>query len=123
MIRPATAVQTLFAALFLLSAALQYNDPDPVSWIAIYGAAAAACLLAGRVPWAGTLAAGVGLVAFAWAATMVSVLRDMQLADLFKTMKAQTPVVEESRELLGLVLVSGCMVHLALRARRDRRGA
>lgn len=123
MIRPSTVFNTLVAALFLLSAALQLNDPDPLRWIAIYAAAAVACLVAGRVPWAGTLAAAVGLIAFVWAATMVSVLHEMRFADLFKTMKAQTPVIEEAREFLGLALVCGFMAVLALRARRDRQRA
>ena len=33
----------IMAAMFLLSAVLQYNDPDPLRWIALYAAAALAC--------------------------------------------------------------------------------
>lgn len=44
----------VLALLFLLFAALQYNDPDPQIWIPIYSFAAIACLMAyaglGR-PW------------------------------------------------------------------------
>ena len=35
-----------FAVLFLLFAAVQYNDPDPQVWIPIYAFAAMACLMA-----------------------------------------------------------------------------
>ena len=42
----------MMAVLFLIAAALQYNDPDPLRWMAIYGLAVLACLLAlaGRLP-------------------------------------------------------------------------
>ncbi|CCH00944.1 hypothetical protein FAES_2935 [Fibrella aestuarina BUZ 2] len=35
-----------FALLFVVFAAVQYNDPDPQVWVPIYGFAALACLLA-----------------------------------------------------------------------------
>ncbi|MDF3818742.1 transmembrane 220 family protein [Leptospira sp. 96542] len=35
----------LFAALFLLSASLQYNDPDPIHWMFLYGLGALISLL------------------------------------------------------------------------------
>ncbi len=34
-----TILTILFALLFVISAGLQYNDPDPFIWISIYGAA------------------------------------------------------------------------------------
>jgi hypothetical protein len=47
--RAAAAVMTL---LFLVSAAVQWNDPDPAYWIAIYGVAAilAARAAQGQLP-------------------------------------------------------------------------
>ena len=39
------AVNGVFLLLFLASAGVQYNDPDPLLWIALYGGAATACLL------------------------------------------------------------------------------
>ena len=38
----------IFVLLFLSFAALQYNDPDPIVWIAIYGAMAYVCFRATR---------------------------------------------------------------------------
>jgi hypothetical protein len=35
-------VDALMALIFLAAVAVQYNDPDPIRWMAIYGAA---CLL------------------------------------------------------------------------------
>ncbi len=39
-------LNAFFAAVFLLSAYMQYNDPDPIAWIAIYGYGALVCTLA-----------------------------------------------------------------------------
>jgi hypothetical protein len=36
----------VFAAVFVLFAAVQYNDPDPQIWVPIYGFAAMTCLMA-----------------------------------------------------------------------------
>ena len=40
-------------AAFLFSVAVQYNDPDPIRWMLIYGLAALACILKlmGRLNW------------------------------------------------------------------------
>lgn len=59
----------VFALLFILFAAFQYNDPDPQIWIPIYGFAAVACFMAyARVgkPWFYVLMAAVYLVAAWW---------------------------------------------------------
>jgi hypothetical protein len=57
------------AVLFAFAAAVQYNDPDPLRWIAVYGVATLASVLAlaGRLPR--LLPALVGLGALVWAGT------------------------------------------------------
>ena len=62
------------AAVFLLSAALQFNDPDPGGWIAIYVAAAAACLVAPRARLGWWLAVAVAVVALPWAVALSPIL-------------------------------------------------
>jgi hypothetical protein len=113
-------VNLAMAALFLASAGLQLNDPDPLRWIAVYSGAAVACIAADRAPRAWIPAAAIGLVAMAWASTTASVLPRMKGADLFRSMKAETPVIEESREFLGLLVVAGWMTWLTVRALRAR---
>ncbi len=39
-------VFALYSILFLFSAAVQYNDPDPLHWMFLYGFAAILCILA-----------------------------------------------------------------------------
>jgi hypothetical protein len=55
------------AALFLFAAAVQYNDPDPLRWMAVYGLAALACVLslARRLPRVVPVLVGLGAVAWA----------------------------------------------------------
>ena len=38
-----TAANALMLPLFVLSVVVQYNDPDPIRWMSIYGAAAVVC--------------------------------------------------------------------------------
>ena len=46
-------INGVVTSIFLLFAVVQYNDPDPVRWMAIYLAAALCCALelTGRLRW------------------------------------------------------------------------
>ena len=100
-------------AAFAASAVVQYNDPDPWPWILIYGAGAVACALAERRPPAWPLPAAVGLVALIWSATLLpGVVREARFADAFARMEGDRPIVEETREALGLLLMAGWMAVL-----------
>jgi hypothetical protein len=95
----------VMSALFLVAAALQYNDPDPLGWAAIYLAAAVASGLAaaGRLRW--WTAAAVGLAALIWAATLAPrVIESGMLRDVARSMGPETGA-EEARELIGLTLI------------------
>lgn len=112
------------AALFLISAALQFNDPDPILWIAIYGAAGLGCLLARRWSIAWWLVAAVAVVSLGWSASMAPrVIPTLQPGHLVESMKASTPQIEEGREMLGLLIVGIWTTLVAVRHRSTRRGA
>lgn len=105
--------------LFLVAAALQYNDPDPLRWILVWGAASAACWLfpRGRPSWA--LPALVALVATLWMLWLApQALPHFRPGDLFRTMETKTPAIEQSRELLGLAMIAGWMWGLVRVGRR-----
>ncbi len=108
------------AVLFLICAAIQFNDPDPLRWAAIYGAAGFACLAAGRFRYSWPLPTGVGLVALVWAAWLSPILSQVRLRDLARSMHAETPSIELGREFLGLLIVLGWMGFLSLRERSSR---
>jgi hypothetical protein len=113
----------VMAGLFVLSALLQLDDPDAPRWFAIYAAAAAACVARHAHARAWLLAAVVGLVAFVWMAARSAVVLEMKFGDLFGSMKAATPIIEESREFLGLLIVVAWMAVLALAGLRQQRSA
>jgi hypothetical protein len=111
------------AALFVFAAAVQYNDPDPLRWMAIYLAAAAACVLAvlRRLPrW---LPIVVGLAALVWAATLSPhVLGRVRMGEMVQAWEMKDVRVEEGREMYGLLIVAGWMAVLALAGWRRHRG-
>ena len=113
-------INWVVAGLFLVSALLQLNDPDPWGWIAVYLAAAVACLLADRGPRGWWLAAAVALVSLIWAAALSPILPEVQLSDLARSMKAESPQIELGRELLGLVMICAWMVLLVVISRRAK---
>ncbi len=110
------------AILFLFAVAVQYNDPDPLRWMAIYGLAALACglWLAGRLPRLGPVV--IGLAALAWAATLApGVVGQVSMGDLFESYAMKSEPVEEAREMGGLLIVSVWMAVLALVRPRPAR--
>jgi transmembrane protein TMEM220 len=112
----------LLLLMFVFSVAVQVNDPDPIRWMAIYGAAALACLLSlmGRLPW--WFAVLTGVIALAWAATIAPrVIGQVPFMDMFAEFEMKDIGVEESREMYGLILIGGWMAILAHRAFRKAR--
>ncbi len=111
----------VFALLFLLFAAVQYNDPDPARWILLYGGVGVHFGLAAM----GRLyrpAVWIWLaVAVLWAATLapdfINWLR-MGMPSIVQTMKAEVPWVELTREFLGLLLAAAGCGWLLWRTRR-----
>ena len=125
--RPGRAFRVLAAtmcALFLLSLAVQYNDPDPYLWMPIYGLAAALAGMGavGRLPLRANAAALVLYLAlFAlWAPTLVGARHQA-----FESWHMQAPEDEEPREAGGLALCalwSGVQAALARRIRPETAG-
>ncbi len=110
----------LMLLLFVFSVAVQYNDPDPVRWMSIYGLAAVACgfTLAGHtLPW--WLTVPVGAVALLWAATIAPrVLGKVPFREMFSAWEMKNIGIEELREMYGLVIVALWMAVLTVANRR-----
>ena len=110
------------ALLFAFAAALQFNDPDPVQWIAIYSAACVLSLLAAtrrRVAPAALLA--VFAIAIVWAALIAfGGPAASEYGHMFDAWEMKSPSVEEAREASGLVIVAVWMIVLYIRARRGQ---
>jgi hypothetical protein len=107
----------LMAVLFAIALAVQFNDPDPLRWMAIYGAALAVSILAavrGRVPVALTVT--VGAIALAWGLLLAGrgggTFRVYQ--HMFDAWEMRNTSIEEAREATGLLIVFFWMVVVGL---------
>jgi len=99
----------ILAAVFALFAAVQYNDPDPLPWILLYGSVAvhfgmAAYRRANRIAIWLTLLASL-IWAIALAPEFIGWLR-MGAPTIVGSMKAEAPWIEYAREFLGLGLAA-----------------
>ncbi len=113
----------VMAALLATCVVLQYNDPDPARWMAIYAAGA---LISAALPGrraAAMPAALLGLAALAWSAYLVHrTWGAIGLGDLTGRMSEKGGAVEEGREAGGLALM-GAWLCIAAVLRRRRGGA
>jgi hypothetical protein len=104
------------ALLFLFAAVVQYNDPDPLRWIAIYGAAclASSMAAAGR-PFRPAVVAGIAVVALLWSvAIMFQGQGGGDYLHMFDAWEMTATNVEEARESVGLLIVAAWMTVLAV---------
>jgi hypothetical protein len=114
--------------LFLLALAVQYNDPDPLRWMLIYGAAAACCGLAlrgdgsgdWRIPAVVAVAAGASILL-----SGPSVLGEVSLLHAFRSFRMHEDIREEiAREITGLaIVVAWCGLQTGLFWKRARGNA
>lgn len=118
------SVAWLMTALYLVSVALQYNDPDPIRWMLIYGAAAAASAMLPLRRWAIPLSFLVAAAALVWAAILTpEIWGRVGFSDMWLKMSEKGGAVEVEREIGGLVIVVGWLVIGALLRRRQLRNA
>jgi transmembrane protein TMEM220 len=108
------------ALLFAFAAALQYNDPDPLPWVAIYLVAAmlsSAHALDRRLPPGVHVA--VGVAAIGWAALIAVGGPDAsEYGHMFDAWEMKSVAVEQAREASGLLIVAAWMAVLFIRTRR-----
>ena len=102
----------IFCFLFVFSAVLQYNDPDPYLWIPIYMYGALLCWLAFRNKYY-PKAYLIGIfIYFAYAIYLffakdgvLDWINKHNAEDIASTMKAEKPWIEETREFFGLIIL------------------
>lgn len=119
--RPASTAATLgigaMGLLLLFGAAVQYNDPDPYIWAALYLLAAGVSFAALRMPKAWKVSAAVATVAFLWAATLAPAATRTSFPELFQSWEMMGTAMEQGREFFGLLLVGAWTSYLAFRGR------
>ena len=117
----------LLAAMFLLFAFVQINDPDPVMWILIYGVMAVACIFAAFGRYYPAITSALAIIFLAYSFFYISGVgqwinsedKSMLFDDIAKM---QYPYIEESREFRGLfICIAVLVMHLLTwRTRRSR---
>lgn len=95
----AGAMSTVFAA----SAAVQWNDPDPLAWIGLYGLAAALAggAAAGRVPFIPNVA---GFVLYLVLTALWLPSLETARPEAFTSLRMKAGRDEAPRETIGLAL-------------------
>lgn len=102
----------LFSILFVISALLQYNDPDPYLWIPIYMYGAVLCFYASRKEYF-PKAYLTGIVLFLFFGIylffdkygVLTWALEHKFENIGGSMKATAPWIEETREFFGLVIL------------------
>jgi hypothetical protein len=105
-----TLANGIMLLMFLFSAAVQFNDPDPLRWIGIYGAAAAVSGLEIRRRAPAWAPAAVALIALVWAASLYYRAHDVPISSMFAEWEMRDLRVEEAREMYGLTIVGVWMI-------------
>lgn len=106
-------ISWVMLGVFVLSMAVQYNDPDPIRWILIYGVSAAFAVLAirGIVHWVSIP------VALAYIGGVLYWMPGAQVDNplhLLTDVKMASMGVEEWREDGGLMICAAWMVALSV---------
>lgn len=107
-----TILGWVFGALFVVSALVQYNDPDPWIWIIIYGLAALVSFgfALGRISFGVLLSLGiVALLGFIYSFP--------EEFEGFEIGGGDIRNIEEGRESFGLLIISIIMFVYAFRTR------
>ncbi|HEU4746929.1 MAG TPA: transmembrane 220 family protein [Gemmatimonadaceae bacterium] len=119
-----TLANAILLLMFLLSAAVQLNDPDPLAWIGIYGAAAAVCGLEMRRRGSAWVPVTLAVIALVWAGSLYYDAHEVPISSLFDEWEMRDIRIEEAREMYGLTIVGvWMMVIVSVRWARARLGA
>lgn len=112
---------SLGAVLFLLSAAVQLNDPDPLRWVLLYATAALLAALAPlRHPTLRRASGALALIATLWGAWILSGdLPPLDAQRLAGDPSMQAPGTESWREGLGLLFIA--LYHALIAAWPERQ--
>lgn len=118
----------IFCILFIISAALQYNDPDPYVWMPIYLYGAAFCWLAAKGKYYPKLyLAGIAVYAvyaiykFVEQNGVWDWVTRHNAENIAGTMKASTPWIEDTREFFGLAILIGVLLIDYFYAKRKQK--
>lgn len=118
-------VRWALAAVLVLFAALQLNDPDGLLWVGVYGSAAVWCIVAAQRPGLLSRVPALKLAAIAsvvlYLVGFVFEIREFNAAFLSRSMMA--PGVEATREAFGLLICAAVTAYVVWADGRRVAGA
>jgi hypothetical protein len=87
---------------------VQYNDPDPIQWMSMYGLVVVVCVMAAYKKYSQPLIAIGIVVSIIWAATLMPSVIDYfsnhKSNEIFENMTPSKLFIEEARECFGLII-------------------
>ena len=109
-------INWILCVVFLLFAYLQFNDPDPLIWVMVYGTVAVFFAVSNfvTIPKIVFYTVILGLVLFsimhfdfftAW-------LKSDDKSELVGDMVYEKPYIEGTREFMGLLIAIGALIYL-----------
>ena len=113
-------INYVMVAIFLLCVILQYNDPDALLWMIIYGLSALVCFLFlfAHLNW--SFPALMALGTFGAALYLApQVIGKVSFAEIFGSMYMKNLTVEKAREMGGLIIIAIWMTILTMKLRQD----
>ena len=106
------AFNIFFIMVFIASAALQYNDPDPVLWMSLYMMGAFICYRSMRKKYNPFVFLAALLIYIPYAFYLffnqdgvLSWYQEHDAENIAQSMQATKPWIEETREFFGLLLL------------------
>lgn len=116
----------IFCILFIISAGLQYNDPDPILWIPIYLLGAFISYSAIRNKYYPLLTLSAIILFSVYAVYLFfdksGVLiwaTEHQAENIAESMKASKPWIEETREFFGLLILITVMLMNYIKSKKS----
>ncbi len=114
-------IKVILAVLFGIFAIVQYNDPDPWLWIAIYGIVSVLFILNITGWYNRTVIIVLLLIAFAYSFVYLpGVIEYFKLGEpgvLVESMQAKKPYIEETREYGGMWLIIFALLFLLFKGK------
>lgn len=114
-----TLANGIMLLLFLFAGVVQFNDPDPLVWMGLYGVAAAVCGLEIRRRAPAWAPMSLAVIALVWAGTIFSRVHGVPISSLFAEWEMRDLRIEEAREMYGLTIVGIWMLVMVI-VRRAR---
>jgi hypothetical protein len=107
-------ISALFCLIFISFAILQYNDPDPIFWIAIYATIAIVSFLrvvnrqSKKIALITLIA--IGIISLFYLPGFYEWITMPNKEEIFGEMVYEKPYIEETREFFGLLMGAGSLL-------------